>query len=127
MENLKKCSKCQKSLIQSKFEKFKSGKIKKVCMGCCFKNKKNHTNEEKIYLNLKKVHKELHKHFEPIRRKEYYNNYNDNYQNPKHKRCPVFGFMIRTCSHCKHPERYQTEIKTMGNKKILLNELTLIN
>ena len=126
MENYKKCSQCRKSLIQSKFEKFKNGKIKKVCIGCGLKRKKNPSNEEKIYINLKKVHKELHKHFKPIRRREYHQNYSKTYQNPKHKRCPVFGFMIRTCSHCKHPERYQTEIKTMENKKILLGQLNII-
>ena len=63
MENYTECSRCRKPQINSKFGKFKTGKVKKACLVCNLTRKKTLKEDEKIYINLKKVHKQLHKHF----------------------------------------------------------------
>ena len=123
MENYKKCAKCQKFQIQSKFTKYKNGAQKKTCLLCCIKRKKILTEDDKIYLNLNKVHKQLYKKFQPIREREYRRKYASSHIPRSSRRCPVFNWCIRSCSHCKHPERYPIEIKTMENNKILLTSL----
>ena len=100
MENYTKCSRCRKPQINSKFEKFKNGKVKKVCLMCSLMRKKKLKEGEKIYFNLKKVHNQLHKHFKAIKRKEY----------------------IRKYINSKLLKRYKIATKTMENKKILLND-----
>ena len=63
----RKCSKCKKS--QSNYN-YEVGR--KQCKKCYTRRKINKTTEDKQKIKIYLVHKDLHKHFKPQRRREKY-------------------------------------------------------
>ena len=107
--------------VHKELRKMVNGKQKKSRFRCCLEKKKNKTIEDKQKIILYKVHKQLHKHFRPQRKREYAKEYAKNHT--IHKKCPAFGRPRRSCSHCMRPHKYPILCKTMDNKKLLNCEI----
>ena len=120
------CIKCSKQRPLNHFHKFNNGNIKQTCKTCSIKKKKDKTTEDKQYLNIIKLNRELRKKFRPQRQREHTVNWranNPDYVLPSSRACPIWGFQRRSCSHCKRPTEYPIECKTIENMKTLMNEL----